>query len=129
MAETRTPDTTAMAEAMYRAFHERENRPRDWATAAQDDAGIEAGRNTWLMLAGVAAGVPTVEEREAAEAKAAKESADAAAKEEAAAKKADAAAETERRTAERAAGTAAAAEAQRPVPLAPVPPPTPPVAA
>ena len=97
-----TPDTTAMAMAMFNAFHQREDRARNWDSATVEDAGIEAGRNTWMMLANVAAGVPTVEEREAAEAKAAAEAAKVAAADEAAAKKADAAAETQRRTEERA---------------------------
>jgi hypothetical protein len=104
-----TPDTTAMARAMFEAHHAQGDRVRNWDTAPQEDAGIEAGRNTWLMLAGVAAGVPTVEERAELEAKAAAEAAKVAAADEAAAKKAEAAAETARRAQERAAGTQAAA--------------------
>lgn len=119
----RTPDTTAMAAAMFRAFHAREDRLRDWDATPADDAGIEAGRNTWLMLAGVAAGVPSVEERAAEEAKAQA----VATKAEAAATKTEAAAETERRAEQRAAGAAMAQSQMQAKPAAPVATPSTPV--
>src|SRR4051812_24307299 len=71
MADTRTPDVNAMAEAMFLAFHQRAGRVRSWAAAPVEDIGPESGRMTWVFLASVAAAVPSVEEREEAEARAA----------------------------------------------------------
>lgn len=63
MADTRTPDVNAMAEAMYISFHQRADRVRSWATAPVEDIGPESGRMTWTFLASVAAAVPSIEER------------------------------------------------------------------
>ena len=51
------PDIESMARAMFERFHGMVHRPRNWDLHPDEDAGVEAGRNTFRAMADAVKGL------------------------------------------------------------------------